>query len=312
MNYSVITLDASLRAKLDWTEEKKTADLIIKEGKKILWNLQLGLFNKLDYSFSHQSQFLSLRLSLEHFKDTIWPNYGMNSIGASVYSGDADFKMSFPWDQEQITNLQEWLQQHFHTIANLNKEVHEDHFENFIDLCPKKISKTINGQRLLSLFCRDASIDYLHLLTAELPDEIPLFVNLEIETLTDYALLFQLTSAELYGRITPLIPSDIKDGKANYAICLPPSNLVAKSAVEGLSDAVMCLKEKKIPFKIIPESNLIAEWDELDYLFVCTNGLGPQGLRKLQGFCAAGGTVIAIGELLHLPFETAFNEWRKS
>ena len=59
---------------------------------------------------------------------------------------------------------------------------------------------------------------------------------------------------------------------------------------------------KKIPFRLIAEENIITNWDGLDTLIFAPSLLGSQGIRKLQGFLAAGGEVVSLEES-SLPFE---------
>ncbi len=35
----------------------------------------------------------------------------------------------------------------------------------------------------------------------------------------------------------------------------------------------------------------------------------PTRTGKLQGFCAAGGTIISLGKVMGLPYEILFGEW---
>jgi hypothetical protein len=122
-------------------------------------------------------------------------------------------------------------------------------------------------------------------------------------------LLAQLTTRELYDRITPLVDSAGTIGETTVAVCLPPAEFVRAAATQGLSQAMRNMSERGIRYKVIPEATLISEWDGLDTLVVCSKGLGPQGLRKLHGFCAAGGVVAAVGAPLGVAHELPFDNW---
>ncbi len=63
-----------------------------------------------------------------------------------------------------------------------------------------------------------------------------------------------------------------------------------------------------IDYRIIPETYLTTEWHGLDYLIVDPDSLSSQGFRKLQGFCAAGGTIVSLGKIMGLPYEILFDE----
>jgi hypothetical protein len=78
---------------------------------------------------------------------------------------------------------------------------------------------------------------------------------------------------------------------------------------EGIVEGLDALKKRSISFKLIAESQLTSQWDGLDYLLYSPTGLSTQGKRKLQGFCAAGGTVVSTGALLGLPYEMGLMDW---
>lgn len=59
-------------------------------GKKILWHLDLGLFDRLKMPLSNSSQFLTLGLAVDHFRDTIWKEFRSFSEGVCLYKGPAD------------------------------------------------------------------------------------------------------------------------------------------------------------------------------------------------------------------------------
>ena len=52
------------------------------------------------------------------------------------------------------------------------------------------------------------------------------------------------------------------------------------------------LTTQNIDFKIISEDSLAMEWDGLDTLYVHKTGLAPTTLRMIDGFSAAGGSVV--------------------
>lgn len=308
MSYVKISLDGGVKSFLDWSQAKASATRHVEKGEKILWSIDLGLFRDLVHPFSHQSQFLSLSLSLEHFKTDIWPLFQEHSLGLLIYQGPADYQKHFPWDETQHTNFKEWLKEAFKHAEALSEEVNIP-LNDFADSTPLRLQGTSEGRRLLSLFCRDACVEYLLLLAANIPDEIPLFVELDTTGIDDLVLAAQLTSAEKYEHLQMLdSPTDVYS--IPIGICLPPSSFVACQATHGLVDVFNFLANNHIRYRVIPEDNLITEWDGLDSLIVCSNFLGPQGFRKLQGFCAAGGQVVLVGKELGLPEEITFKEWQ--
>lgn len=307
MEISTIILEGGVKASLDWTLAKIEAREQIEKNKRILWNLDLGLFNRLVHPFSQQSQFLSLRLSIDHFKREIWPVFGDGSAGVLLYNGPADYRRTFPWDAAQSSNLCEWLKEAFPSIDELNIETGL-FFHDHNEATAHTLCTTTNGSRLLSLFCRDACVEYLNLLAANIPDEIPVYAKLETSEIDDLAFLAQLTTTEKYERLQ-ILPRIDAQQSVKTAVCLPPSDLIRSEAIEGLNEAMQALENREIAYKIIPEASLITEWDELDNLIVCPKGVGPQGFRKFQGFCAANGRIVTLGSPLGLVNEIAFGDW---
>jgi len=82
-----LALDAGLKSSLEWNAIIEKAKLFKDQGYKIFWNLDMGLFHDLPQSLDHGSQFESLKLSIEHFNQTIWSSFGDVSVGVSLYRG---------------------------------------------------------------------------------------------------------------------------------------------------------------------------------------------------------------------------------
>lgn len=156
-----IELDASLLSKLEWTSQKSAAASRISKGFKIFWKLNLGLFDGLHYPVGNSMQFQSLCLALEHFRDSIWPMFKDNSLGASLYSGSLDFTQNFQWDSEQEQNWEEWLKE---------------------KTCVEKPSKY---GRLARLYCGWVTAEYMNLLATRVPDGCRLFALLDANAIAD-------------------------------------------------------------------------------------------------------------------------------
>lgn len=308
---STIHLEAGIKAHLDWSQAIEAARDAIEKGYLLRWHLDLGLFNQLAYPLSHRSQFLSLSLSIQHFLETIWPIFKENTQDILLYKGSADYSHLFNWEEEQKEGLKKWLENAYKTIDALNEES-DLSFVSFEDIHPVELQKTKAGRRWLALFCRDVSVDYLNLLIAHIPDEIPLTIELDVDHSDDFCLQAQLTARDKYERAHLKLSKEITQVDAPIAVCLPPSSLIKASAVQGLHEAMQKLQDTKQPFKIIPETFLITEWDELNVLIVTPQGVSSEGRRKLLGFCAAGGLIVTLDNLLmNLPNEVLFSEWSR-
>ena len=343
-----ISINARVNSDLDWKAAKEEALDAVKKKKKILWKLDFGLFSELQNSelnhslvqesppqklmllnsvpnsstdplstlstnpstnlsinpLTNQTLFLSLSLALEHFRDTLWKEFETHTSSVSLYEGKVDFSQDFMWSREQTENFQLWLQDRFETIECLNQELGMQ-VNSFSEVLPKQFQETI-----LPVFCRDVVAEYFFLLTHRMPDAMPLSVELDASSASPL-LQVQLLNREIFGRIELKIKGSLlfSHGLCQSAICLPSIKKCRPSDYEKMEVVLDYLLENKIPFKVIPEEKLITEWDGLDYIFYNPSALTYQGKRKLQGFCAAGGTVISVKDKMGFAQESLLEEW---
>jgi hypothetical protein len=284
-----ITLDGKVTSSLDWGAERQLAVSAIQNGDKLFWAIDLGLFGQLKNPLSNQTQFLSLVLSLEHFRDTLWKEFEEHTAGVLLYEGSADFSKEIysGLDQGRSILWDDELQQ------------------NYITWCERKAVMD------KSLFCRDVAAEYLTMLANRMPDAMPLFIKLHLSSLS-FVQEIQLTHQERFGRIQLIVngsnlPTNLE---ITVGLCLPSFEKVDPKYYEGMEAAVNYLLARKIPFRVIPETYLISEWDGLDYLVVVPEGLGSQGIRKLHGFCAADGTVVSLGDPIGVAQEIPWTVYR--
>lgn len=306
-----VTIDGTLKSSLDWKEAHRASAHYIGQGLKILWEIDLGILSRLPFPLSNESQYLSLKLSLEHFCDTLWKEFHNDIVGICLYRGNVDFSLTYRWDDEQERNLQEWLKEDFLTSASS--------FEKF-------------DHHLRQLYCRDAIAEYLDLLAGSLPDAYQVLLLLDASTIDDPVHLANLLSKEAFPRFHLAVKGGVlpiqemgweEEGSplgyigrqnvrhpilstSNLAICLSTRAMFHPTLYEALRPA---FEEMPKPFRRIAETHLTTEWGGLDYLVVLPESLSSQGERKLMGFCAAGGTVINLGEILGLPREIPFQDW---
>lgn len=316
-----IHIDGRTKSDLDWKNAHVQARSAIEKGFSIMWNIEMGLFQELTQPLTRQSQFLSLTLALEHFRDTLWKEFKEHTAGLTLYRGSADFQAKFFWDDHQYQNLSNWLR--------------EIDYPELASLEMQELLKLEDGERLFGLFCRNVAMEYLSLLASRVPDSLPAYLFLDVSSIShSYALTMQMLNPERFdrfhlalkgcclpfpcmgwgapsfmgysGRDIASIPS-IPQPK--MGICIPSLDCYRSEPYCELEQGILFLKEKSIDFKLIGESSLTSSWDELDYLLCSPSGLTPQGKRKLQGFCAAGGTVISTGNLIGLSYEMTLKDW---
>lgn len=285
-----IYLDGRVNSSLDWSAAETEA---LACNENILWDLDLGLFDSLKRGLEDQTQFLSLSLSLEHFHDTLWKRFKERTHSVCLYKGSVDFSKEFRWDDKQWVNCAHWLQ------TQGEKEVNR-----------LTLEKHPEGQQLLRLFCRDTCVEYIQLLANRMPDTMNVSVILKSNGFS-YVQEAQLFHPERYERLLVLKEGNLikETANAQVGVLLPPMDMCRETHYSGLQKAFETLMAKGIPFRIIPENHLITEWDGLDILLVSPTGLSSAGMRKLQGFAAAAGSVISLGSKIGLPNEMDFENF---
>jgi hypothetical protein len=287
-NLHTIRLDGAFSSSLDWKQERKEALSALASGKRVLWHLDLGLFQRLLKPLSDQGQFLNLCLALDHFKDKIWKEFHRFSHGVLLYRIPGNFLQSFFWDAEQLNNLRGWIRERFSSWECFCSEVSVSS-ASFEELTPAALETSENGRFLLQLFARDVATDYLSQLCFRLPSEIPAYVDFESWPQDDWLKLL-LTHPERYKQMELLSdhPWRLNEEK-KMGICMPPLSVVQPSLLKPFESFIA-----RSDLKWIPEEMVTASWDGLDQLIYSSAVISQQGLRKIQGFRAAGGEVMDI------------------
>ncbi len=259
----MIRLSARPSDSLDWN--------IAPDATSIMWHLDLGLEEGF-FPLEDEMRFQSLTLALEKFGKEIWPRFQDKTKGVILYRGNADFSLRFSWSERQQENWKLWLEE--------------------------RPPAPIDHQR--RLFCADAFAHYFQMLSHKLPDELPIYLFLDGSNAGTLAQRHQLLSRERFDHFhlalkgVPNSNRLIWEGeKVNEpplpptAICFPEEGKCSGDILNQLDNLMNSLPE----YRVIPEAFLTEEWDGVDILHVIKEALTSQGERKLQGFCAAGGTV---------------------
>lgn len=318
-----IYIDGRVNATLDWSAAVKTALEAVAEGRKILWQMDLGLFSNLNMPLSHQMQLQTLNLSLDHFFHTVWKEFHQNSKGLVLFSGDVDLSKGFPWDDTLKANWKEWLEDKFGSVEILNQECGL-HCSSFHEITPTGNNGTPLSN-LVRLFCRDTAADYLNLMVNSVSDSLPLYLEWSASENMDPLLFYQLTSSESFVRFHSIYKGGISQAlglcstgssddrslgdAVRVGICLPGIDFVKPVQLNNLRLALTQLRMSKIPYVVIPEEFLIQQWQGLDYILYSSRCLASQGKRKLQGFCAASGIAVAVDAHLGLPEEMTLSQF---
>lgn len=278
---NILTVDASTKSTMQWQDVRKEALSAIAKGEKILWHLDLGLFSNLHSPISNAAQFMTLRLALDHFRDSLWEEFQRYSAGLALYKGNPDYSLEFKWDEEQENNFEAWI----------------------------KETSSENNMLSKKMFCRDVCSAYISQLAENVPDRIPLFLIFDTQGM-DPLLELLLTAQDLYPRFTMHFQEKkLQNPNSTLAICWPLADKKSSSHYEGLQSALLKLKQAGISYRVISENNLTVEWHGLDHLIYAPNSMSQTGIRKLHGFHAAGGTLVTVGDFLGFSQEISLEQF---
>jgi hypothetical protein len=261
MMEEIIRLDAGSTSSLDWSLERKSALSALAAGKKVLWFLDLGLFDRLKMPLSHPSQFLTLGLAVDHFRDAVWKEFRSFSSGVCLYRGSSNFSEQLQWDEPLDKAFDLWLEE----------------------------TQTEKGDFTKHLFCVNACSEYLKQLAERIPEELPAYLiyNSLPEDVLEKALF---TNPERFGRIqvhasAPFTWKTHEESK--IGLLMPPLDAVLSVFLDPFRKAI----QEYPSAKLIPEERLTYAWEGLETLIYSEKCLSKQGKRKVQGFIAAGGEV---------------------
>lgn len=323
-----LSLDGNPESDLEWGDVQSAAHAYVEEGYYLFWQMDLGLFEQLKRPLSDTSQFNSVAFTLQHFNEGFWKEFCDKTLGIVLYSGDADFTRRFSWDPEQLQNLQGWVQERFDSPEQLSADMLLK-VGDWEGVSPEVLSESSRGLQLLRLFCRDAYVDYLDLLTTKLPVSLQAFAFFDASNLSSSAEILTLFNPESFEHLRCAIKGNLgtiaalawgkgessvgsisreplellEENEESIGICLPPVETASSVFTSRLTEIMEKLDSRSLSFRVIPETFLTTQWNGLDYLVVDSSSVSDLGLRKLQGFCAAGGIVASLGGSLGLAQE---------
>ncbi len=335
-NGVVIHLNGQIFSELKWDAAKELARQSVQKGYLLFWHLELGLFDQLTLPLTDQMQFLSLALAIEHFKKEVLPEFASESLGISILRAEADFSLHFQWKKAQEISLQQWLQDH----ADEQLLISELSLHSPLNaLTPSMLYSCEYGRQLLAFYCQDICVHYLNSLAARLADALPCYLLLDATSLQgNLTKQLQLLNPHCFEHFQLAIKgTDLPLGQWGWhchatekgyigarakmiepaaekalGICLPLMHFRSSSPWEKIVELTKQLKKLNYSFRLISENHLTTEWQGLETIFFVPEALSSQGKRKLLGFCAAGGEVVSLGQIVGLPNEQLFTQWYSS
>jgi hypothetical protein len=268
-NTCLIRLPARLSDDLNWSKEKAIAEQMVEAGKYLFWEIDLGL-DSFQFTPEDSASFYSFSLAMEEFSKQLWPQFQEHTFGVALYRGMFPPVQNFPFTHWEGA-FSEWAAGDYELYS----------------------------VQMLS--------EYLHRLISFLPDTVLPFALIDATQMSSTARVSQIFSTARFehlhlaikGATVPFSGMGWEEGwmgciprtSNNLGVLLPTDACFSASIRKSLDEIIHDLKGKNEPFRIVPEEKLTEQWDGLDKLIVISEGLSPQGKRKLLGFAAAGGEI---------------------
>jgi len=252
-----VKLDLTLSSTLKWNP--------VVTAEKVFWELDLGLFDRLAFDLTSESQVRTLGLGLQHFADTLLKSHPTE--GVSLWRGTLDFQKSTyhesPYERRDVVldfveQLSYFLPEELPVYILLDARQVTDPIQQMLLADPGKrgrVGFALRGMRVPTRdliweesFCMVEPLGYIGTGTLEFGSEV---------------------------RRALFLPKEVSD-------------------LDSLRELYELLEREQVPYRLVGEESFTGEWDGLDELFVKREMLSKQALRKLAAFEAAGGVVLDV------------------
>ncbi len=268
----VLPLAAGADSLLQWDRERQKAKELVSQGYRLLWELQLGLFDALSLPIGDQMQFQSLQLAFRYFVSTLWQEWSQESLGVIVWRGEGGVWPSRLWNDEEEVSFSDWGKE---TGRERSDYIFQRQWEYVQQL-------TQGGEENLPLYVAlslqvpvEKELSWLH------PGRIaPFVLALTPQKLPWEGLHWDRENAIFM--VSPHSPSTI-------GICLPPLGV---SCDAQYLQVLENLQKHGRSFRLLSEESLLQNLEGLDQILYSSRYMTQEGLRKLQGFAAAGGELL--------------------
>jgi len=263
---TAVQLSAGAGSELNWDAAKKLARTHISQRKRICWEIDLGL--EIGTLFLKDSAlFFSCGLALEQFSKEIWPEFKDETLAVSLFRGPFEIAERIFWD------------------ASLDEDF-QDYMLHLEDASQRKL-----------FFAATMFAEFLHRLISYLPTEVVPLCQFKIPEGMGRALAACLFSRARFEYLHLQMPVPVQT--ISTAVVIPSDAFCTQAALTELEEIFKHLEKNRISFRMISEIFLTEEWNGIEQLYV-SKAVSPQGKRMLQGFVAAGGTILECGNLLPL------------
>lgn len=272
-NVFQIRLDATLESSLSWENEIAIAKQVVLQGGLLFWELDFGLAAP-TFSLDSKLPFQAFLIAIKEFNDLIWKEFAAHTYGVVMFRGEVNYNAVFPWNQKQREYFEEW--------------------ESNVPFKEK-------------LYAISALTEYLHALSAKLPEELQIFALFDAAQIESGAELAILLSEKRFSHIHLGVKnSSVHIGALRWAegyrgdpdlcqigICVPEESLCSQKILGHLDQ--LFEEHRGVNFRIVPELMIIEKWEGLDEMIYLEDFITVQGKRQLDGFIAAGGKIRGRG-----------------
>ncbi|MEM7175308.1 MAG: hypothetical protein AAF443_05225 [Chlamydiota bacterium] len=172
---------------------------------------------------------------------------------------------------------------------------------------------------------RQMLANYLQQLAAIFPDEAPLFACFDPGQITSPTDIARLIAPDYFpylyiGLTTSRYPLGILHRRGDnwvgrplqrpsLGVVLPSEEQLSSAHVSAIDQVIDRLQTSATSYRIVYESQMSEQWDELDSLILFAATLSEQGKRKVRGFVAAGGMAVVVGKSLGVVKEMALETY---
>lgn len=317
-NGALISLPMGTADNLDWSQMAEQAELLCAQGHWIVWHFDLGVFERLKQPLSDEGQFKALALGIKHFESTLYARFSSKTLAVTLFKGRGDWSDAWSWSTEEEEAFGKWQEERGCSL--LSRFEAED---------------SVEGQQRLRLFCRDRGAHFLELLASQLPEMCPALALIDVSDLPTYSERAQMVSREVFEYVTPVVRSrgevlsplswgekrgrfgffsdalaEVDGKELNLALSLPSLDRFLVTSPSLWEQIASDLVEAGREYRVIEELRFSQSWMCVDHCVVISAQISPAGKRMLQGFCAAGGQVVHVGESLGLAEEISWENFR--
>ncbi len=294
----VVKLPAGVDQQLDWKSEIEIAKQAVASGKRVLFELCLGLFKDLKLPLNDQIQFASLLLACKVFREQVLPEFQDSTAGVILGRLEGTSLYEINWDENERENFTEWHEGRFGITAK-----------------PELLALSPEGRLILKLFALEVHADFLKLLADEIPDTCPSHLLIDTGSISHTIEELALHQTELFDPVTPLFANNgfvscmvtmQRIPRGNNVICkekrlesssiaVVVPNLLHIKKIEELTSLRPVLElSEKAALLAMSEDSITQSWHGIDLMIISGHLSNPYTIRSLKGFIAAGGRIAHI------------------